>query len=187
MNDQTLANLQKASIVHAEAGADIIAPSGMMDGMVDAIRTGLDDSELENKIIMSYAVKYASGFYGPFRDAAEGSPSFGDRKQYQMDFHNSKEAIKEAEQDIMEGADIIMVKPALSYLDIIYAIRNSYNTPVAAYNVSGEYSMLHAAAQKGWLDLKQTAIESLVSIHRAGASMIATYFANDYARWMNDQ
>ncbi len=186
LNDPTIDNLKIASVVHAEAGADIIAPSGMMDGMVEAIRSGLDEEELFNTIIMSYAAKYASGFYGPFREAAEGSPTFGDRRQYQMDPSNQREALKEVEQDILEGTDMIIVKPALAYLDIIQLIRQNFQVPIAAYNVSGEYSMLHAASQNNWLDLRTTAIESLMAIHRAGASMIITYFAQDFAKWMQD-
>jgi porphobilinogen synthase len=186
LNDPTLELLQRASVVHAEAGADIIAPSGMIDGMVGGIRRALDESGLDHVIVMSYAAKYASAFYGPFREAAESPPSFGDRSQYQMDPANKREAIKEVELDVAEGADIIMVKPALPYLDIIAEVRRTINLPVAAYQVSGEYAMLHAAAQNGWTDLRRTALESLTSIKRAGADLILTYFAQDAARWINE-
>lgn len=176
--------LARASAVHAEAGADIIAPSGMVDGMVAAIRGGLDDAGFEHVAIMSYAVKYASGFYGPFREAAESPPSFGDRSQYQMDPANRREALKEAALDVAEGADMLMVKPALPYLDILAALRDLYPLPLAAYQVSGEYAMLHAAAANGWLDLRRCALESLTAIKRAGADMILTYFAKDAAKWV---
>jgi len=176
--------LARASAVHAEAGADIIAPSGMVDGMVAAIRGGLDDAGFEHVAIMSYAVKYASGFYGPFREAAESPPSFGDRSQYQMDPANRREALKEAALDVAEGADMLMVKPALPYLDILAALRELYPLPLAAYQVSGEYAMLHAAAANGWLDLRRCALESLTAIKRAGADMILTYFARDAAKWV---
>ena len=176
--------LARASAVHAEAGADIIAPSGMVDGMVAAIRSGLDDAGFEHVAIMSYAVKYASGFYGPFREAAESPPSFGDRSQYQMDPANRREALKEAALDVAEGADMLMVKPALPYLDILAALRELYPLPLAAYQVSGEYAMLHAAAANGWLDLRRCALESLTAIKRAGADMILTYFARDAAKWV---
>jgi porphobilinogen synthase len=176
--------LARASAVHAEAGADIIAPSGMIDGMVAAIRAGLDGEGFEHVAIMSYAVKYASGFYGPFREAAESPPSFGDRSQYQMDPANCREALKEAALDVAEGADMLMVKPALPYLDILAALRDLYPLPMAAYQVSGEYAMLHAAAANGWLDLERCALESLTAIKRAGADMILTYFAKDAAKWV---
>jgi len=184
LNDPTLALLGQASVVHAAAGADIIAPSGMVDGMVAAIRTALDAEDFAHTAIMSYAVKYASGFYGPFRDAAESPPSFGDRSQYQMDPANCREALKEAALDVAEGADMLMVKPALPYLDILSAVREAFPLPIGAYNVSGEYAMLHAAAANGWLDLRRCALESLTSIKRAGADMILTYFARDAARWL---
>lgn len=185
LNDQTLELLAKASRVHAEAGADIIAPSGMLDGMVAAIRSELDREGFQNTIILSYAVKYASAFYGPFRDAADGAPQFGDRSQYQMDVSNGAEALREVEIDLAEGADMIMVKPALPYLDVIARVKDKYpHIPMAAYNVSGEFAMLHAAASKNWLDLRRTALESLLSIKRAGASVIITYFAKDLADWL---
>jgi porphobilinogen synthase len=176
--------LARASVIHAAAGADIIAPSGMVDGMVAAIRGGLDDAGFEHVAIMSYAVKYASGFYGPFREAAESPPSFGDRSQYQMDPANRREALKEAALDVAEGADMLMVKPALPYLDILSALRDLYPLPLAAYQVSGEYAMLHAAAANGWLDLRRCALESLTAIKRAGADVILTYFAKDAAKWV---
>jgi len=185
LNDPTLGLLAQASIVHAEAGADIIAPSGMMDGMVSAIRSGLDSAGFDHLPIMSYAAKYASGFYGPFRDAAESPPQFGDRSEYQMDPANRREALKEVALDVAQGADIIMVKPALPYLDIVSAVRQSYDLPVAAYQVSGEYAMLQAAAANGWLDLKRCALETLISIKRAGADMILTYFAQEVAQWLS--
>jgi porphobilinogen synthase len=184
LNDPTLELLAQASIVHAQAGADIIAPSGMIDGMVGAIRAGLDSAGLDHTVVMSYAAKYASGFYGPFRDAAESPPQFGDRSQYQMDPANQREALREVALDVAEGADMLMVKPALPYLDIISAVRQSYTLPVAAYQVSGEYAMLHAAAANGWLDLQRCALEMLTSIRRAGADLILTYFAKEAARWI---
>ena len=184
LNDPTLELLGRASVVHAEAGADIIAPSAMLDGMVAAIRGGLDEAELEHVPILSYAAKYASSFYGPFREAAESPPSFGDRSQYQMDPANRREALREVALDVAEGADMIMVKPALPYLDVLAAVREEFNLPTAAYQVSGEYAMLHAAAANGWLDLEKCALESLTSIKRAGADMILTYFAKDAARWL---
>lgn len=186
LNDPTLELLARASIVHAEAGADIIAPSGMMDGMVGAIRSGLDETGFKHVIVMSYAAKYASGFYGPFRDAAESPPQFGDRSEYQMDPANRREALKEVALDVAEGADMLMVKPALPYLDIISAVRQSYNLPVAAYQVSGEYAMIQAAAANGWIDLQRCALETLTSIKRAGADMILTYFAKEAARWITE-
>ena len=176
--------LAQASMVHAEAGADIIAPSGMIDGMVAAIRNGLDEAGFEHVAILSYAVKYASAFYGPFREAAESPPTFGDRSQYQMDPANRREALKEAALDVAEGADMLMVKPALPYLDILVTLRELYPLPMAAYQVSGEYAMLHAAAANGWLDLRRCALESLTAIKRAGADMILTYFAKDAAKWV---
>jgi len=185
LNDPTLELLAQASVVHAEAGADVIAPSGMIDGMVKAIRSGLDDSGFHQVIIMSYAAKYASGFYGPFREAAESPPQFGDRSQYQMDPANQREALKEVALDVAEGADMLMVKPALPYLDILSAVRQSYHLPIAAYQVSGEYAMIHAAAANGWIDLKRCALETLTSIKRAGADMILTYFAKDVVQWLS--
>ncbi|MBI5668065.1 MAG: porphobilinogen synthase [Chloroflexi bacterium] len=186
LNDPTLNLLGRASVVHAEAGADIIAPSGMMDGMVRTIRSALDSNNYDHVTIMSYAAKYASGFYGPFRDAAESPPQFGDRSQYQMDVANRREALKEVALDVAEGADILMVKPALPYLDILSDVRQAYNLPVVAYQVSGEYAMLQAAGANGWLDLRRCALESLTSIKRAGADIILTYFAQDAARWLNE-
>lgn len=181
-NDETLEILQKTAISQAESGADIIAPSGMMDGMVSAIRKALDENNFSNTAIMSYAVKYSSAFYGPFREAAESTPQFGDRKTYQMDFRNKKEAIKETLIDEQEGADIIMVKPALAYLDIISEVKAKTNLPIAAYNVSGEYSMIKAAAQNGWIDEESMIYETLTGIKRAGADIIISYFANDVKR-----
>jgi porphobilinogen synthase len=183
LNDPTLELLTRSSITHAEAGADVIAPSGMIDGMVGAIRAGLDSTGFDHVLIMSYAAKFASGFYGPFREAAESPPQFGDRSQYQMDTGNRREALMEATLDVNEGADVIMVKPALPYLDVLSDIRQAFNIPVAAYQVSGEYAMLHAAAANGWIDLDRCALESLIAIKRAGADMILTYFAKDVARW----
>ncbi|MFB6163732.1 MAG: porphobilinogen synthase [Haloarculaceae archaeon] len=180
-NDATLELLSKIAVSHAEAGADVIAPSSMTDGMVGAIRSGLDDAGYENLPIMSYAAKYESAFYGPFRDAADGAPAFGDRRHYQMDPGNAREAMREVRLDVAEGADVLMVKPALPYLDVVSAVRREFDNPVAAYNVSGEYAMLQAAAEKGWLDLEETAYESLLSIKRAGADLIVTYFAEDVA------
>ncbi len=181
-NDATLRVLAEEALSHAEAGADIVAPSDMMDGRVAAIRKTLDENNFGNIPIMSYAVKYSSAFYGPFRDAAESPPQFGDRKTYQMDPANAEEALREAGLDIDEGADIIMVKPALPYLDIIRRVKDAYGYPMAAYNVSGEFSMIKAAAEKGWLDGEAAMLESLVSIKRAGAEMILTYFAKEAAR-----
>ncbi|MFC6827037.1 porphobilinogen synthase [Halopelagius fulvigenes] len=180
-NDETLDLLSKIAVSHAEAGADMVAPSSMTDGMVGAIREGLDDAGFESVPIMSYAAKYESAFYGPFRDAADGAPAFGDRRHYQMDPANAREALREVRLDVEQGADVLMVKPALAYLDIVRAVREEFDHPVAAYNVSGEYAMLHAAAEKGWVDLEETAYESLVSMKRAGADLIVTYFAEDVA------
>ncbi|MFO7833061.1 MAG: porphobilinogen synthase [Halohasta sp.] len=180
-NDETLELLAKTAVSQAEAGADMVAPSSMTDGMVGAIRTALDEAGFDHVPIMSYAAKYESSFYGPFRDAADGAPAFGDRRHYQMDPANSREALREVRLDIQEGADVLMVKPALPYLDIVSEVRREVDQPVAAYNVSGEYAMLHAAADKGWLDLEATAYESLLSIKRAGADLILTYFAEDLA------
>ena len=180
-NDATLERLERVAVSHAEAGADMIAPSGMMDGMVGAIRGALDGAGYENLPIMSYAAKYESAFYGPFRDAADGAPAFGDRRHYQMDPANAREARREVALDVEEGADVLMVKPALPYLDVVADVRRSFERPVAAYNVSGEYAMLHAAADRGWLSLEAVARESLLSIKRAGADLIITYFAEDVA------
>jgi len=184
-NDATLKLLQKVAVSQAESGADIVAPSDMMDGRVAAIRDALDENNFSNVAIMSYTVKYASAFYGPFRSAADSTPQFGDRKQYQMDFANSREAMKEVDLDIEEGADIIMVKPALAYLDIVSKVREKINLPVATYNVSGEYSMVKAAAFKGWIDEKKIVLESLTAMKRAGADIIITYHALDAANWLN--
>ena len=181
-NDATLELLSKEALSHAKAGADMVAPSDMMDGRVGAIRKALDESGFQNMPIMSYAVKYASAFYGPFRDAAESTPEFGDRRSYQMDPANSDEAIREARLDIEEGADIVMVKPALPYLDIIRRIREEFDYPVAAYNVSGEFAMIKAAAELGWMDGEKAMMESLISIKRAGADLILTYFAKEAAK-----
>ncbi|WP_070120837.1 porphobilinogen synthase [Bacillus marinisedimentorum] len=186
LNDPTLDLLARTAVSQAKAGADIIAPSNMMDGFVAAIRVGLDEAGFENVPIMSYAVKYASAFYGPFRDAAHSSPQFGDRKEYQMDPPNRLEALREAQSDINEGADFLIVKPALSYLDIIREVRDRFHTPVVAYNVSGEFSMIKAAAQNGWIDEKEIVLEKLVSMKRSGADLIITYFAKDAARWLNE-
>ena len=183
-NDETLKLLQKVAVSQAEAGADIIAPSDMMDGRIAAIRDALDAKNLVNVSIMSYAVKYASGYYAPFRDAADSAPQFGDRKQYQMDFANSREALKEVELDLAEGADIIMIKPALAYLDIVSKVREKINRPVAVYNVSGEYAMVKAAAQNGWIDYKRIVTENLTAMKRAGADIIITYHAIDFAEWI---
>ena len=180
-NDETLELLERTAVSHAKAGADMVAPSGMMDGMVTAIRSALDDADFEHVPIMSYAAKYESAFYGPFRDAADGAPSFGDRRHYQMDPANAREARREVTLDVQQGADVLMVKPALPYLDVVSTVRREFDHPVAAYNVSGEYAMLHAAAEKGWLDLESVAHESLLSIKRAGADLILTYFAEDVA------
>jgi porphobilinogen synthase len=185
LNDVTLEMLGRASVVHAQAGADIIAPSGMIDGMVAGIRSALDGASLSQVSIMSYAAKYASAFYGPFREAAESPPSFGDRSQYQMDPPNRREALKEVAIDVAEGADILMVKPAMPYLDILSDVRQAYDLPLAAYQVSGEYAMIQAAAANGWLDLQRTALESLTAIKRAGADMILTYFAKDAVAWLD--
>ena len=183
-NDATLKHLQKVAVSQAEAGADMIAPSDMMDGRVAAIRQALDDKGFINTSIMSYAVKYASGYYGPFRDAADSAPQFGDRRAYQMDPANSREAMKEVEMDLAEGADIIMVKPALAYLDVVRQVRDSINRPVAVYNVSGEYAMVKAAAANGWIDEKRIVLETLTSMKRAGADIIITYHAIDAAKWL---
>jgi len=181
-NDATLDNLRKTAVSHAEAGADMVAPSGMIDGMVGAIREGLDDADHTDVPIMSYAAKYESAFYGPFRDAADGAPAFGDRRHYQMDPANAREAAREVALDARQGADVLMVKPALPYLDVVRDVREEFDHPVAAYNVSGEYAMVHAAAENSWLDLDAVAHESLLSIKRAGADLIITYFAEDVAQ-----
>lgn len=186
LNEPTLEILRRASLVHARAGTDIIAPSGMIDGMVQGIRQALDESGFQHLPIMSYAVKYASAFYGPFRDAAESTPQFGDRSQYQMNPANLREALKEATLDIAEGADMLMVKPALPYLDVLNQVRRAHQVPIAAYQVSGEYAMLHAAALNGWIDLRRVALESLTSIKRAGADMLLSYFAKDAVRWLEE-
>jgi porphobilinogen synthase len=183
-NDSTLPLLARASVVYARAGADAVAPSDMMDGRVAAIRAALDADGLANTPIVSYAAKYASGFYGPFRDAAQSAPAFGDRRGYQMDSPNSNEALREVALDIEEGADIVMVKPAGAYLDIIRRVKERFEMPTAAYQVSGEYSMIKAAAERGWIDERRVALESLIAIKRAGADIILTYFAPDAARWL---
>ena len=185
LNDPTLSVLAKVSVSHAEAGTDIIAPSGMMDGMVSAIRTSLDNNGFDHTPILSYAVKYASSFYGPFREAAQGAPKFGDRKSHQMDPANIREALREAALDVSEGADMLMVKPALPYLDVIQQVHSAFKElPMVAYNVSGEYAMLKAAAANGWLDEKSVVLETLTAIKRAGADLIITYHAQDAARWL---
>lgn len=183
-NDPSLALLVKTAISQAEAGADIIAPSNMMDGFVSAIRSGLDEAGYSHVPIMSYSVKYASAFYGPFREAAHSTPQFGDRKTYQMDPANAREALREAESDVMEGADILMVKPALAYMDIIKSVKENFDLPVCAYNVSAEYSMVKAAALQGWIDEKAVVLEMLTGLKRAGADMIITYFSKDVAAWL---
>ncbi len=186
LNDPTLDLLARTAISQAKAGADIIAPSNMMDGFVAAIRHGLDEAGFEHIPIMSYAVKYASAFYGPFRDAAHSSPQFGDRKTYQMDPANRDDALREAQSDLEEGADFLIVKPALSYLDIVRDVKNNFNVPIVAYNVSGEYSMIKAAAQNGWVDEKAIVTEMLLGMKRAGVDLIITYFAKDVARWLKE-
>lgn len=186
LNDPTLDLLKKTAVSQAKAGADIIAPSGMMDGFVQAIREGLDEAGFENIPILSYAAKYASAYYGPFRDAADSAPQFGDRRTYQMDPGNAREALKEVDLDIAEGADMLMVKPALSYMDIIWRVKEMADLPVAAYNVSGEYSMVKAAALNGWIDEKKVTLEILTSFKRAGADLILTYHAKDAARWLQE-
>ncbi len=186
-NDSTLELLAKESVSHARAGADIVAPSDMMDGRVGAIRKMLDENGFAQTPIMAYAAKYASGFYGPFREAAESTPQFGDRRSYQMDPANVEEAMREVELDIREGADIVMVKPALAYLDVIYRVKQKFGYPLAAYNVSGEYSMIKAAGQNGWIDEARIMMEVLFAIRRAGADMILSYFAKDAARLLHGQ
>jgi porphobilinogen synthase len=184
-NDSTLELLAKEALSHAQAGADIVAPSDMMDGRVGAIRKILDDNNFQQTPIMAYAAKYASGFYGPFREAAESTPQFGDRRSYQMDPANAEEALREVDLDIREGADIVMVKPALAYLDIIYRVKQKFGYPLAAYNVSGEYSMIKAAGQNGWIEESRIVMEVLFAIRRAGADMILSYFAKDAARLLD--
>ena len=183
-NDATLEILSDQALSHARAGADLVAPSDMMDGRVGAIRTKLDKHNFENVPIMAYSAKYCSGFYGPFREAAQSAPQFGDRRSYQMDPANAREALKEVAMDLEEGADIVMVKPALPYLDIIRIVRDACHVPVAAYNVSGEYSMVKAAARNGWIDEKRIVLEILTGIQRAGAEIVLTYHAKDVARWL---
>jgi porphobilinogen synthase len=185
VNDATLEILQKAAVSYAWAGADVVAPSGMIDGMVGAIRSALEAQGFVNVSILSYAIKYASAFYGPFREAAEGAPKFGDRKTHQMDPANAREALRELELDIEEGADMVMVKPALPYLDIVRRVREACHLPVAAYNVSGEYAMIKAAAANGWLYERAVVLELLTGIKRAGADLILTYHAKDAARWLS--
>ena len=183
-NDKTLDILAKISVSHVQAGSDIVAPSAMMDGQVAAIRSSLDQNGYIESPIMAYSAKYASGFYGPFREAAMSAPSYGDRQTYQLDTANTREAMEEIRLDVEEGADIIMVKPALAYLDVISAAKSKFMLPIASYNVSGEYSMIKAAAQNGWIDEKRIALEILTSIKRAGADMIITYYAKEAAQWL---
>jgi len=183
-NDETLALLQRTAVSHVEAGADAVAPSDMMDGRVAAIRAALDDAGHESAPILAYSAKYASAFYGPFREAAESAPAFGDRRGYQMDPANVREALRECELDVEEGADMLMVKPALPCLDVIRAVREEFDLPLAAYNVSGEYAMLKAAAAKGWMDERQAAVESLTAIKRAGADVVVSYWTKELARWL---
>jgi porphobilinogen synthase len=183
-NDATLEILAEQALSHARAGADIVAPSDMMDGRVAAIRRQLDANKFENIPILAYAAKYCSGFYGPFREAAQSAPQFGDRRSYQMDPANAREALKEVALDLEEGADIVMVKPALPYLDIVCQVRDKFDVPVGAYNVSGEYAMVKAAVQKGWIDEQRVVLEILTGVHRAGADLILTYHAKDAARWL---
>lgn len=187
VNDDSLNLLAKTAVSQAEAGADIIAPSNMMDGFVAVIRKALDDAGYTDIPIMSYAVKYASGYYGPFREAADGAPKFGDRKTYQMDYSNRLEALREAQSDVEEGADFLIVKPALSYLDIIRDVRNAHDLPIVAYNVSGEYAMVKAAAINGWVDEKSVVMETMTSMKRAGADLILTYHAKDVAKWLEEK
>ena len=185
MNDETLSLLAQAARVYAGAGADVVAPSDMMDGRVGAIRETLDEAGHKHTVIVSYAAKYCSAFYGPFRDAADSAPQFGDRRGYQMDPANALEALREVALDLEEGADMVMVKPAMPYLDVVRMVKDEFGAPVAAYQVSGEYAMLHAAAERGWLDLERSVMESVLSIRRAGADAILTYFAKDVARWLS--
>jgi porphobilinogen synthase len=184
LNDETLEMLSEQALSHARAGADIVAPSDMMDGRIRAIRSKLDAHDFENTPIMAYSAKYCSAFYGPFREAAHSAPQFGDRRSYQMDPANAQEGLREVELDLEEGADVVMVKPALAYLDVIRLVRDHFDAPVAAYNVSGEYSMVKAAAQKGWVDEKRVVLEILLGIQRAGAEIILTYHAKDAVRWL---
>jgi porphobilinogen synthase len=186
-NDRTLELLAKTALSHAEAGADIVAPSAMMDGQVKAVREALDGLNFARIPILAYAAKYASAFYGPFRDAAGSAPQFGDRRSYQMEPPNVREALREVEQDIVEGADMVMVKPALAYLDVIRRVRDTFDHPLAAYNVSGEYSMVKAAAARGWIDERRTVTEILTAIKRAGADIIITYHAREAAAWLGDK
>jgi porphobilinogen synthase len=183
-NDQSLEVLARTALSHVEAGADVVAPSDMMDGRVAAIRDLLDDRGYENTPILAYSAKYASAFYGPFREAADSTPSFGDRRGYQMDPANVREALRECELDLEEGADALMIKPALPYLDVIRAVREDFDVPIAAYNVSGEYAMIKAAARAGWLDERAAALESLTAIKRAGADLILSYWTKDLAQWL---
>ena len=183
-NDPTLELLARTSVSHVEAGADVVAPSDMMDGRVRAIRDALDDGGFETTPILAYSAKYASAFFGPFREAADSTPAFGDRRGYQMDPANVREALRECELDLEEGADAIMIKPALPYLDVISAARDAFDVPIGAYNVSGEYAMIKAAAQRGWLDERQAALESLTAIKRAGADLILSYWTKDLAQWL---
>ncbi len=187
LNDASLELLVQTAVSQAKAGADIIAPSNMMDGFTAAIRAGLDEAGFEDIPVMSYAVKYASAFYGPFRDAADSTPQFGDRKAYQMDPANRMEAMREAESDLMEGADFLIVKPGMPYLDIVRDVKNNINLPIVIYNVSGEYSMVKAAAQNGWIDEQRIVMEMLTGMKRAGSDLIITYHAKDAARWIKEQ
>ncbi len=187
LNDETLPLLVRSAVSHARAGADIVAPSDMMDGRVAAIRRGLDEAGYSQVSVMAYSAKYASAYYGPFRVAADSAPQFGDRKGYQMDPANGREALREVALDLAEGADIVMVKPALAYLDIVSQTKTAFNVPVAAYNVSGEYAMVKAAARNGWIEEKRTVLETLLSMKRAGADMIITYHALDAARWLAEE
>ena len=184
VNDPTLELLARIAVSHARAGADVVAPSDMMDGRVGAIRKALDEEGLQDTVILSYAVKYASAFYGPFREAAGSAPHFGDRRSYQMDPGNAREALREVRLDLEEGADMVMVKPAMPYLDILWRVRQAVDVPVAAYQVSGEYAMMEAAFQRGWLDRRQSVLESLLAIRRAGADLILTYWAKEISRWL---
>ena len=183
-NDATLPLLAKMAVSHAQAGADVVAPSAMMDGQVQAIREGLDDARLESTSIMGYSAKFASAFYGPFREAADSAPQFGDRRSYQMDPPNIREALREVQADVEQGADFVMVKPGLAYMDVVRAVRESFDLPVAVYNVSGEYSMVKAAAERGWIDEKALTLELLTGFRRAGADLIITYHAKEAARWL---
>jgi porphobilinogen synthase len=184
LNDPTLELLARTAVSHAEAGADVVAPSDMMDGRVAALREALDDAGFEETPIVSYAAKYASAFYGPFREAAESAPAFGDRRGYQLDPANVREALRECELDVAEGADVLMIKPAMPNLDVLYAVRERFDLPIAAYNVSGEYAMVKAAAAKGWLDERQAALESLTAIRRAGADFVVSYWTKELAAWL---